>query len=93
MLAIVLSISGLKLLGVGTEQLAYVIIGIVILGPALWMLIRVREGLPALGSTEGRIVDARIATGSNDPLTRKRGMADHPAGGHTPADQVPKPPD
>lgn len=70
-LAIVLSISGLKLLGVGTTELAYVIIAIVILGPALWMLIRVREGLPALGSTEGRIVDHRISTGSTDPLTRK----------------------
>ncbi|MEJ7726385.1 MAG: sulfite exporter TauE/SafE family protein, partial [Actinomycetes bacterium] len=39
-LAIVLSISGLKLLGVSTEALAYVIIAIVLLGPALWMLIR-----------------------------------------------------
>ena len=66
-----LSISGLKLLGMGTEALAYVIIAIVVLGPALWMAIRVREGLPALGSTEGRIVDERISTGSTDPLTRK----------------------
>jgi hypothetical protein len=70
-LAIVLSISGLKLLGLSTEQLAYAIIVIVVAGPALWMLIRVREGLPALGSTEGRIVDQRISTGSTDPLTRK----------------------
>lgn len=70
-LAIVLSISGLKLLGVSTEALAYVIIAIVLLGPALWMLIRVREGLPALGSTEGKIVDARISAGSTDPLSRK----------------------
>src|SRR5205085_6980789 len=54
-LAIVLSISGLKLLGVPTESLAYVIIAILIVGPGLWMLIRVREGLPALGRTEGRI--------------------------------------
>jgi uncharacterized membrane protein YfcA len=74
-LAIVLAISGLKLLGVGTTELAYVIIAIVILGPALWMLIRMHEGLPALGRTEGRIVDERISAGSTDPLTRKRSAA------------------
>jgi uncharacterized membrane protein YfcA len=71
-LAIVLSISGLKLLGLDTTQLAYAIIVIVTAGPALWMLIRVREGLPARGSTEGRLVDERISTGSTDPLSSKR---------------------
>jgi len=80
-LAIVLSISGLKLLGVSTEALAYVIVAIVVLGPALWMLIRVREGLPALGSTEGKIVDARISAGSTDPLSRKPPRPDAPPGG------------
>ncbi len=71
-LATVLAISGLKLLDiVGNFGLAVAIIAIIVLGPALWMLIRVRAGLPALGSTEGRIVDERISTGSTDPLTRK----------------------
>jgi uncharacterized membrane protein YfcA len=70
-LAIVLTISGLKLLGVSTEALAYVIVAIILVGPAIWMLIRIREGLPALGRTEGRIVDSRIADGSNEPLARR----------------------
>jgi uncharacterized membrane protein YfcA len=69
-LAIVLSISALKLFGVPTDVLAYSIIGIFIAGPSLWMLIRVREGLPPLGRTEGRIVEHRISSGSVEPLGR-----------------------
>jgi uncharacterized membrane protein YfcA len=69
-LAIVLTISGVKLFGVPNEALAYVIIAIIVVGPVLWMLIRVRDGLPALGRTEGRIVQSRIEDGSAAPLGR-----------------------
>jgi len=72
-LAIVLTISGLKLLGMPTETLAYVIIGILIAGPGAWMIIRMRQGLPAFGRTEGRLVDERIKTGSHEPLRRRNG--------------------
>jgi uncharacterized membrane protein YfcA len=71
LLAIMLTISGLKLLSVPTDALAFVIVGIAIAGPALWMLIRVHAGLPALGRTEGRIVEHRIGTGSTEPLRRR----------------------
>lgn len=74
-LAIVLTISGLKLLGMSTEALAWVIVAIVIVGPGLWMLIRLREGLPAFGRTEGRLVLSRIETGSQEPLARRPGKA------------------
>ncbi len=72
-LAIVLTIPGLKLLGVPTESLAYVIVGILIAGPGAWMIIRMRQGLPAFGRTEGRLVDERIKTGSHEPLRRRNG--------------------
>jgi hypothetical protein len=35
------------------------------------MLIRMREGLPAFGRTEGRIVEERIQSGSQEPLSRR----------------------
>lgn len=74
-LAIVLTISGLKLLGMSTDMLAWAIVAILIVGPGLWMLIRLREGLPAFGRTEGRIVTSRIAAGSQEPLARRPGRA------------------
>jgi len=70
-LAIVLTVSGVKLLGASNELLAWVIVAVLIAGPGLWMLIRMREGLPAFGRTEGRIVAARIETGSSEPLSRR----------------------
>jgi len=70
-LAIVLTVSGFKLLGLSNEAMAWVIVAIIIVGPGIWMLIRMREGLPAFGRTEGRIVATRIETGSQEPLTRR----------------------
>jgi len=89
MLAIVLSVSGLKLLGLDNTQMAWAIVAILIAGPSAWMLIRVRAGLPAFGRTEGRLVDDRIATGSQEPLTRR---PVRPGARAVPPDDVPSDP-
>lgn len=48
-LTLVLVASGLKLLGVDTVVLGYVILGLCVLAPVTWALLRRRHGLPALG--------------------------------------------
>lgn len=53
-LALVLLASGLKLLGVSTPMTAAAISAFVVLGPIAWMVIRRRQGLPALARSESR---------------------------------------
>lgn len=45
-LSIVLFISGLKMLGLGDTAFIAVTIAVIIIGPAFWALLRVRQGLP-----------------------------------------------
>ena len=47
-LALVLIASGLKLLGVGTVELGWIVLGVCIAGPLLWAWARTRQGLPPL---------------------------------------------
>ncbi len=47
-LSIVLAISGLKMLGLGGATFVAVAIAVAILGPALWALARIYQGLPPL---------------------------------------------
>ena len=51
-LALVLLASGLKLVGVGTIALAWVILAVVLAGPVAWALLRRRHGLPLLAHTQ-----------------------------------------
>ncbi len=48
-LVLVLVASGLKLLGVETVLLGYLLLGLVVAAPLGWALVRRRHGLPALG--------------------------------------------
>jgi hypothetical protein len=47
-LTLVLLASGLKLVGASTGMTVLVVLGFVVLGPVVWMLLRRRQGLPAL---------------------------------------------
>lgn len=51
-LAMVLIASGLKLLGAPTLRLFWILLGVVIAGPLVWMWVRTRYGLPALARWE-----------------------------------------
>lgn len=53
-LSIVLFISGLKMLGIGDTPFIATAVAVVVLGPALWALLRVRHGLPPLVWQEQR---------------------------------------
>ena len=67
-LTLVLVASGLKLLGVDTVVLGYVLLGLLVLAPAAWALLRRRHGLPAWGSRPSTPVAAPAT--SEDPSTR-----------------------
>jgi uncharacterized membrane protein YfcA len=55
-LTLVLFASGLKLLGVGTVELAWALLTVVLVGPAVWALARKRHGFTALaGRRRGRV--------------------------------------
>ncbi|MBX6381566.1 MAG: sulfite exporter TauE/SafE family protein [Microbispora sp.] len=47
-LAFVLLASALKMFGVGTTETVWVLLAVLLLAPAVWMVLRVRCGLPAL---------------------------------------------
>lgn len=51
-LAFVLVASALKMFGVGTQALAWVLVGMAVVGTVTWMLLRRRYGLPALALTD-----------------------------------------
>lgn len=53
-LAFVLLASGLKLFGVGNVVLAWTLAAVILVGPGLWMLIRIRHGFAPLASLEAR---------------------------------------
>ncbi len=53
-LTLVLVASGLKLLGVGTVTLGYLLIGLCVAAPLVWALVRRLHGLPALAHQEAR---------------------------------------
>jgi uncharacterized protein len=53
-LTLVLLASALKLLGLGNAATAYVLLGVVLAGPPLWALARVRNGFPAFHRVERR---------------------------------------
>lgn len=53
-LAFVLLASGLKLLGLGNVALGWTLAAVVLVGPALWMVLRTRHGFAPLASLEGR---------------------------------------
>jgi uncharacterized membrane protein YfcA len=54
-LTLVLVASGLKLMGLGTTGLAWVLFIVIITGPALWAWARVGHGLPALAHNELKV--------------------------------------
>ncbi|GAA4106642.1 sulfite exporter TauE/SafE family protein [Actinomadura miaoliensis] len=56
-LAFVLVASALKMFGMGTEVLAWTLVGLAVAGTATWALLRRRHGLPALELT-GRLARA-----------------------------------
>jgi uncharacterized membrane protein YfcA len=53
-LALVLIASGLKLLGLGTVEMGWVVVGVCILGPLLWAWARTRQGLAPAAFLERR---------------------------------------
>lgn len=53
-LAFVLLASALKLLGVGNRDAALILVGLLLVAPPLWMLVRRRHGLPAFATVEKR---------------------------------------
>ena len=53
-LTLVLLASGLKLVGVGTAQLAWILAAVIVVGSLSWMAIRRSYGLPALAHFEPR---------------------------------------
>ena len=67
-LVLVLVASGLKLLGVETVTLGYLLLGFCVVAPLVWALVRRRHGLPALGRQE-RAADQEPAKES-EPTTR-----------------------
>jgi uncharacterized protein len=60
-LTLVLLASGLKLVGVGTTQLAWILGILVVVGSLAWMGIRRSYGLPALAHSEPRGSAAKVA--------------------------------
>jgi uncharacterized membrane protein YfcA len=75
-LAFVLLASALKLIGVSTVALAWVLVGVAVLGSLAWMGIRSRNGLPPLARTELRTLAERKAQASPP----EGGDAERPAG-------------
>ena len=65
-LAFVLVASGLKLLGVSTVTLGWVLLTVILTGPFVWMGVRVSLGLPALARQE---MTARRSASAADPST------------------------
>ena len=53
-LALVLLASGLKLIGVSTVALAWVLLGFAVVGSLVWMRVRSTHGLPPLARHERR---------------------------------------
>ena len=60
-LVVVLVASGLKLLGVETVTLGYVLLAFCVVAPLTWALLRRRHGLPALARQEAREREAAAA--------------------------------
>lgn len=65
-LTLVLIASGLKLLGVDTVVLGYLLLGFCVAAPLVWALIRRHHGLPAVGGRAKRRDDAE----ADRPVTR-----------------------
>ena len=63
-LVVVLVASGLKLLGVETVTLGYVLIGFCLVAPLVWAMLRRKHGLPPLARQEAREREAREAEDS-----------------------------
>jgi uncharacterized protein len=76
-LAFVLLASALKLIGVSTVALAWVLVGVAVLGSLVWMWVRSSNGLPPLARTE----------------LRNRAAAGSPAAVDSAVDPVPNTPD
>ena len=53
-LAFVLLASSLKLFGVDTKTTALILLGVLVIAPPLWMVVRRRHGLPAFGRRPAR---------------------------------------
>ena len=71
-LTLVLLASGLKLVGVGTTQLAWILGTIVVVGSLAWMAIRRSHGLPALAHLEprgGKAKDTAVSTAARSNST------------------------
>ena len=67
-LALVLLASGLKLLGMSTIALGWVLVGVVVLAPVLWAGLRVRHGMAPTAYLERRRREAaRARAGEPDP--------------------------
>lgn len=60
-LALVLLASGLKLVGLPTEQLGVVLLAVAVMGPVAWMLTRRAAGLPASWRVERRLAATRTS--------------------------------
>ena len=54
-LAFVLLASAVKLLGLGNRETGLVLLGVLLIAPPLWMVIRRRHGHPALASSRGAV--------------------------------------
>ena len=54
--------SGLKLLGVETTTLGYLLIALCVVAPLVWALLRRRHGLPALARQETRAREDETAS-------------------------------
>lgn len=73
-LAIVLLASSLKLLNASNTQLVIGVAGAIVLGPLVWMALRRRTGLPALGRTES----APNASAAEQPISATAASAATP---------------
>jgi uncharacterized protein len=72
-LTLVLFASGLKLLGVGTVPLAWTLVAVVLVGPAVWALTRKRHGFAPLATRRQQAVERQrgrgpVAAGSAEPV-------------------------
>ena len=69
-LSFVLLASGLKLLGVSTVTLGWILLGVVVVGPFVWMAVRRSMGLPPLARQEiaARRAELEVAEPAAEPV-------------------------